>query len=114
MVRVLEFGAEKYSPDNWKKGLEMNEILESALRHMIALMSGETHDKESGELHSGHIMCNLMFWQHFYDKQNINDNDTIHDYSPDNGIRISPTTRVFSVGYTGGLDKGAGTTAMVY
>lgn len=72
LVKVLMFGAKKYAPDNWKKGLNRTEILESMFRHLTALMDGETHDPESGELHIGHIYCNAMFWTFFYNKENNN------------------------------------------
>lgn len=65
MVEVLEFGAKKYTPDNWKKGLDKKEILESMMRHLTALMDGETHDKESGIHHIGHIGCNYLFYSYF-------------------------------------------------
>ena len=61
MVKVLEYGAQKYSPDNWKKGLPTKEVCESLLRHTFAYMSGEDIDKESGCEHLGHMMCNIMF-----------------------------------------------------
>lgn len=61
LVKVLMFGAKKYSPDNWKKGLPTNEVCESLLRHVFAIMRGELFDKESGELHIGHVMANAMF-----------------------------------------------------
>lgn len=61
MVRVLEYGATKYSKDNWKKGLPTIEICESMLRHIFAYLNGEDNDKESGISHIGHIMCNAMF-----------------------------------------------------
>lgn len=60
-VRVLEFGANKYSDDNWKKGLERKEILESAFRHIVELMDGENNDEESGLHHAGHVIANMMF-----------------------------------------------------
>lgn len=69
LVRVLEFGAEKYGLDNWKKGLEKKEILESMMRHLTALMDGEENDKESGLHHIGHIMCNAMFYRYFDNKE---------------------------------------------
>ena len=46
LVRVLEFGAKKYGDYNWQKGLDKKEILESAMRHLTALMDGEVYDKE--------------------------------------------------------------------
>lgn len=64
MVRVLEMGAKKYSPDNWKIGLNRSEILESMMRHLTALMDGELLDKESGISHMAHIQCNAMFYNY--------------------------------------------------
>jgi hypothetical protein len=61
MVRVLEFGAKKYSSHNWKKGLSVTEILESNQRHINGLLRGEYLDPESGLPHHGHIQCNAMF-----------------------------------------------------
>lgn len=64
MVRVLEFGANKYTEDNWRKGHDKKEILESMMRHLISLMNGEENDKESELSHMGHIMCNAMFYNY--------------------------------------------------
>lgn len=69
MVRVLEYGTEKYSRENWKKGLDKNEILESMMRHLTALLDGEVIDAESKQYHVGHIMCNAMFYHYFYVQQ---------------------------------------------
>lgn len=65
LVRVLEAGARKYDDNNWMKGLQPREVLECMQRHLAALMDGETHDKETGEPHIGHIMCNAMFYSYF-------------------------------------------------
>lgn len=65
MVRVLMFGAQKYSVDNWKKGLDKKEILESMQRHLAALIDGEQNDPESGLSHMGHIQCNALFYNYF-------------------------------------------------
>ncbi len=64
MIRVLEFGAEKYARDNWKQGLDKNHIVDSLLRHVAALLAGETLDVESGLSHIGHIQANAMFLGH--------------------------------------------------
>lgn len=61
MVKVLEFGAEKYEAHNWKKGLPTSELSESLLRHLFAHMSGERIDPESGLPHLDHVACNVMF-----------------------------------------------------
>ncbi len=65
MIRVLEYGAEKYDDHNWKKGLVPVEVLECLQRHVAALMDGEEFDKESGQPHIGHILCNAMFYSYF-------------------------------------------------
>ncbi len=61
MVRVLEFGADKYSPTNWQKGLSIREICESLKRHLDQFMEGEDLDSDSGLSHIGHIQCNALF-----------------------------------------------------
>lgn len=61
MVEVLEFGAKKYAPYNWMKGLSVKEICESMKRHLDSFMEGENHDLESKLSHIGHIQCNALF-----------------------------------------------------
>lgn len=65
MVRVLMYGADKYAVDNWKKGLDKKEILDSLQRHVAALIDGQEVDPESSLHHIGHIMCNCMFYSYF-------------------------------------------------
>lgn len=64
MVKVLEFGAQKYDRDNWKKGFDRRQVLESMMRHLTSLMDGEDIDNESGISHMGHIQCNAMFFNY--------------------------------------------------
>lgn len=61
MAKVLEFGAKKYSKNNWKKGLGVDNVLDSMLRHIAAIQKGEINDFESGLPHHAHIQCNAMF-----------------------------------------------------
>ena len=79
LVRVLEFGASKYSPNNWKKGLDLKEILDSTQRHLASLIDGEEIDSESQLPHIGHIMCNAMFYQYFKDKQKEDKNNEFRE-----------------------------------
>ena len=71
MMDVLEYGCAKYAPDNWKKGLHREEILESIQRHLDALFDGEEIDTDEKKLpthHIAHIMCNCVFYMFFYIK----------------------------------------------
>jgi hypothetical protein len=61
MVEVLTFGADKYGPYNWQKGLSIVETCESLKRHLDAFMEGEDKDPESLLSHIGHIQCNSLF-----------------------------------------------------
>lgn len=61
MVRVLEYGAQKYEAWNFTKGLSITEICESLKRHLDAFMEGQDADEESGLSHIGHIQANALF-----------------------------------------------------
>lgn len=61
-TRVIEYGAKKYAPWNWAKGMAWSIPLECAVRHARAIFErGELIDDESKQLHRGHIQCNLLF-----------------------------------------------------
>ena len=61
MCQVFEFGAKKYARNNWKKGLDVNEIMDSMLRHLISYKNGEVLDADSGLPHVDHVTCNAVF-----------------------------------------------------
>jgi hypothetical protein len=59
--RIMEYGAKKYAPMNWKKGGKPDqEYLDSCLRHLYIWMRGQQYDEESGCNHIGHAIWNLM------------------------------------------------------
>ena len=62
--RVAEFGAKKYAPWNWSKGLSRVQLLGSMFRHAFAYLRGEDHDKETGLLHTDHILWNAVALSH--------------------------------------------------
>lgn len=77
LVRVLEYGAKKYSRNNWKKGMPVTQVSESLMRHLFAFLNGEDIDPESGCRHISHVMCNAMFIEyilrekpHYDDREN--------------------------------------------
>lgn len=60
--KVLTYGANKYSPDNWRR-LDMlqERYTSAALRHLLAHMSGEANDEETNMSHLAHAICCLLF-----------------------------------------------------
>lgn len=66
-ARVLMFGAEKYEPDNWKKGIPFSELMESHDRHCMKFWEPEYDDldEESRLNHLDHAIINLMFIRYF-------------------------------------------------
>ena len=68
-VKVLTFGAKKYSDNNWKKVERAdNRYFAACLRHLKAWQSGEIVDVESKVSHLGHAICCLIFLSWFEKK----------------------------------------------
>ena len=65
VVKVLMRGAEKYSPDNWKKCDNVTRYKDALMRHVIAYVSGEKIDSEFGLSHLAHAVCNCLFLMWF-------------------------------------------------
>lgn len=60
-ARVLTYGAAKYAPHNWAKGMAWSRLQAAARRHLVAFSKGENVDSESGLPHLDHAVCCLMF-----------------------------------------------------
>jgi len=72
--KVLTFGARKYSPNNWRKGLQITRLLGACLRHVFSFLGGEDNDPESGLSHLGHASACLMFcFETYRNKPNMDD-----------------------------------------
>jgi hypothetical protein len=71
VVRVLTYGAKKYSPDNWKH-VEPHRYLSAAMRHIAAFQRGEAEDSETGISHLAHAQCCLHFLQWFESQEDVN------------------------------------------
>lgn len=57
---VCRFGADKYSRNDYRKGIQATRLVAAATRHMIQWFSGERNDAESGKSHLAHAFCNFM------------------------------------------------------
>jgi hypothetical protein len=71
--RVAEFGATKYAPDNWRKGLPISQLSGSLQRHLWAYMEGEEFDSESGLSHLDHVLWNAVALVYNRDKNLCDD-----------------------------------------
>lgn len=60
-AEVLAYGAEKYAPRNWEKGMAWHRPFAALMRHMWAWWRGDDRDPETGLSHLGHAACCLMF-----------------------------------------------------
>jgi Domain of unknown function (DUF5664) len=62
VVDVLEYGAQKYAPDNWRKVPDWRQrYYDAAMRHILAWRLGGRLDAESGLPHLAHAICCLLF-----------------------------------------------------
>lgn len=66
LAKVLTFGAKKYAPHNWMKGMAWSKIIGPLKRHLNAIERGEDYDPETGLLHAAHVMCNAAFLTEYY------------------------------------------------
>ena len=64
VVRVLEYGAEKYERNNWLKPTNWEVSFGCLMRHMSAWQAGEDNDPESGRSHLAHAACNILQMLH--------------------------------------------------
>lgn len=79
VVKVLQFGAGKYSPWNWAEGegFKFSRLFNSSMRHFVAwFWRKEDNDPETGLSHLAHLSCNVLFLLHYVlNKNNFNKND---------------------------------------
>jgi hypothetical protein len=61
IAEVLTYGAAKYAPRNWEKGMDHSRLVGACFRHLLAVMHGEEFDDESGLRHSAHLATTAMF-----------------------------------------------------
>lgn len=61
IAEVLDFGQQKYSSNNWRKGFKWSRLHDACLRHLTSYQDGERLDPESNLSHLAHAGCMLLF-----------------------------------------------------
>lgn len=74
LSEVLAYGAKKYAPRNWEKGMDWSRCFGALMRHMWAWWRGEDRDPETGFSHLAHAACCLMFLIAYESRKVGNDN----------------------------------------
>lgn len=74
IVKVLQFGANKYSERNWEKGMLWSRCFSALMRHMWAWWRGEECDPETGLSHLAHAGCCILFLL-AYEKRAVGNDD---------------------------------------
>lgn len=60
VARVYGYGADKYSPSNWRKGYEWSKALDALERHLNAYKACQDIDPESGQPHLAHLVFHCL------------------------------------------------------
>ena len=74
IIKVLAFGAKKYAPRNWEKGMKWSRPYSALMRHMWAWWRGEHKDPETGISHLAHAGCCVLFLL-AYEKRVLGEDD---------------------------------------
>lgn len=95
VARVLTFGAQKYEPHNWRKGLDWSRLYAACQRHLSAFAKGAEFDGETGESHLLHAACCLMFLHSMQrERRDLNDLFWSDKYATENtepsGPKLKP------------------------
>lgn len=71
VVRVLQFGKQKYSARNWERGIAYSRLYAAAVRHLSSwFQDGEDKDPETGISHLAHASCCVLFMLAFHVRGN--------------------------------------------
>lgn len=90
---VLTYGATKYAPRNWERGMAWGKMIACGLRHVYKFMAGERYDQESGCHHLFHAAWNFLALAS-YDLKQIGENDLPGQHDDLATMKAMLTTRV--------------------
>ena len=60
VAEVYTYGAKKYTPNNWRKGMRWGRVYAALMRHLFRFWSGEDVDPESGLPHLAHAAFGIL------------------------------------------------------
>ena len=86
IAKVLDFGAAKYKPHNWRGGMKWSRLASALLRHIFAWLEGEDADEETGLSHLSHAGCCLIFLLE-YEARGLGEDDR---FNPDEAESTTP------------------------
>lgn len=61
VTKVLAFGANKYAPRNWERGMDWDRLFRATIEHMTTWFEKGKADPETGFSHLWHAGCCIMF-----------------------------------------------------
>ena len=61
VAEILEFGAKKYAPRNWERGINYSRVYRAAIGHLMDWFARKGPDIETGKSHLWHAACCVMF-----------------------------------------------------
>jgi hypothetical protein len=65
IAKVLDFGAKKYEPNNWRKGIVYSRLFRATIGHLFSWWMGKDLDPETGLSHLAHAGCCIVFLLHY-------------------------------------------------
>ena len=72
VIRVFEYGVEKYSKDNWKHVKDpINEYNNALSRHLLDYLEGENKASDSNLPHLAHICANALILMWFENNKEV-------------------------------------------
>lgn len=100
LAKVFTFGANKYAPRNWEKGMKWSSVLASLKRHIAEFEKGEDFDNETGLYHMAHAAWNAMALVSYYKlAPHFDDRDHKYLRMPKIGLDIDDVICDFVGGY---------------
>jgi hypothetical protein len=85
IAKVMTYGAIKYEPRNWERGMSWNRVFASMQRHLSTWFHGNNIDDESKMSHLAHAACCMLYLLAFEVRaEGIDDRPKLNDTAINN------------------------------